>query len=94
MGFAGLLLLLLRSFFAIPSLQSRDNITGIGENSVAQTYLFIACREGYRKGNRANFMQSWGKPDASMERGWYGLGARKVGMSMSCLVSCPEIHLQ
>jgi len=26
-------------------------------------------------------MQSWGKPDASMERGWYGLGAEKV-----CLV--------
>jgi hypothetical protein len=85
MDFADLLLLLLRSFFAIPSLQSRDNITGIGENSVAQTYLFTACREGYRKGDRANFMQSWGKPDASMERGWYGLGTAKVRRNV-CLV--------
>jgi len=68
-------------FFAPPSLQSRDNITGIGENSVGQTHVFAACRAEYRGEARANFMQSWGKPDASMERGWYGLGAEKV-----CLV--------
>jgi len=78
MGFADLLLLLLRSFFALPLLQSRDNITGIGENSVAQTYLFTACREGYRRGDRANFMQNWCKPDESVMQGWCSLGTALV----------------
>jgi len=71
MGFVGF-------FFALPSLLSRDNTSGFGDIGVEQTCVFAACRAGYRRGDRTNFMRWWCKPDASMERGWYGLGARKV----------------
>jgi hypothetical protein len=78
MGFADLLSFLLRLFFALPSLQSRDGNIGFRETGIQQTYAFSACRAGYRREAGANFMQSWCKPEASMERGWYGLGTRKV----------------
>jgi len=76
--FADLLLLFLRFFFALPSLQSRNDDIGFRETGVKQTNLFTSCRAGDRRGDKTNFMQSWRKPDASMERGWYGLGTRKV----------------
>jgi len=78
MGFAGLFSLLLRSSFAIPSLQSRDTNIGFGETDAKQTYLFAAWRAGYRDQAGTDFLRRWRKRDASMERGWYGLGARKV----------------
>jgi len=78
MDFADLLSLLLRSSFAIPLLQSRDNNIGFRETDVKQTYLFAAWRAGCRDHAGADFLRRWCKPDASMERGWYGLGARKV----------------
>jgi len=78
MGFADLLALFLRSSFALPSLQSRDNNIGFRETDVKQTYVFTAWRAGYRGEAGADFIRRWCKADASMERGWYGLGARMV----------------
>jgi len=73
--------LLLRSLFALPSLQGREDNIGFRGIGIKQIYVFAACRAGYRSGDSANFMRGWRKPDASMERGWCGLGAEKV-----CLV--------
>jgi len=78
MGFADFLSLVLRSFFALPSLLSRNNTTGFGDIGVEQTCVFAACRAGYRDQAGTDFLRRWRKRDASMERGWYGLGARKV----------------
>ncbi|HXK99791.1 MAG TPA: hypothetical protein PLE90_00060 [Dysgonamonadaceae bacterium] len=56
MGFADLLALFLRSSFALPSLQSRDNNIGFRETDVKQTYVFTACRAGCRGEAGADFM--------------------------------------
>ncbi|HOV72294.1 MAG TPA: hypothetical protein PLO31_08815 [Dysgonamonadaceae bacterium] len=48
MGFPGLLSLFLRSSFALPSLQSRDDNIGFHENGVKQTCVFAAYRAGFR----------------------------------------------
>jgi len=55
--FAGFLLLVLRSSFALPSLQGRDNNIGFREIGVKQTYLFAACEAGYSGGDRTNFVR-------------------------------------
>jgi hypothetical protein len=55
--FAGFLLVVLRSSFALPSLQSRDNNIGFRETGVKQTCLFAAFEAGYSGADRANFMR-------------------------------------
>ncbi|HXK99975.1 MAG: hypothetical protein WAP53_02305 [Dysgonamonadaceae bacterium] len=56
MGFADLLSLLLRSLFALPSLQGRDDNIGFRETDVKQTYIFSAWRAGCRGEAGADFM--------------------------------------
>ena len=51
------LLVVLRSSFALPSLQSRDNTIGFRETGVKQTCLFAAFEAGYSGADRANFMR-------------------------------------
>ncbi len=67
-----------RSPFAVCSLQGRDNDSGFRGIGIKQTYVFIACRAGYRDGDGADFIQGWCKRDASMERGRYGLGMEMI----------------
>ncbi len=51
------LLVVLRSSFALPSLQSRDNNIGFRETGIKQTCLFAAFEAGYSGGDGANFMR-------------------------------------
>jgi hypothetical protein len=44
-------------FFALPSLQSRDNTIGFRETGVKQTCLLAAFEAGYSGVDRANFMR-------------------------------------
>jgi hypothetical protein len=55
--FIGCSSLFLRSSFALPSLQSRDNNIGFRETGVKQTYLFAVFEAGYSGADRANFMR-------------------------------------
>jgi len=57
MGFTGHFSLLLRSSFALPSLQGRDDNTGLGETVKKQTHPFAACSAGYRGQPGADFMR-------------------------------------
>jgi len=76
--FWAFLSLLLRSSFALCSLQGRYDNIGFHGIGIKQIDVFAVCRAGYRSGDSANFMRGWRKPDASMERGWCGLGTAKV----------------
>jgi hypothetical protein len=59
--FCGLLVayssLFLRSLFALPSLQGRDDNIGFRETGVKQTCLFAVLEAGYSGADRANFMR-------------------------------------
>ena len=80
--FCGLLIayssLFLRSLFALPSLQGRDDNIGFRDICVKQTCVYAACRAGFTCGGGTDFVRGWRKPDASMERGWCSLGTAKV----------------
>ncbi len=54
--FSAFLLHFLRSFFALPSLQGRDDNIGFRETDVKQTYIFSAWRAGCRGEAGADFM--------------------------------------
>jgi len=55
--FSAFLLHVLRSFFALPSLQGRDDNIGFRGIGIKRSYVFAACRAGYRGGAEADFMQ-------------------------------------
>ena len=83
-GFGGISSLLLRSSFALPSLQSRDENTGFSETAIKQTYLFAACGAGYKEeaeqylcgdgGGVATLMQGWSEEGTALVRGRCGDG--------------------
>jgi len=68
----------LRSFFALPSLQGRDDNIGFGETVIKRICLFAACSAGYRGRGGTVFVRGWWEGDATLMQGWSEEGTALV----------------